>query len=340
MALTTFKELQRRVQQKIQNSSTSTSDTYNDVLVKIKVWINQVYERILRAYPFPENIRKYTLDIVAEQAEYALNRDVETVITVFDVTNGVPIEWSQLEDYVRIRASTFDQSGNVITGDPTTMFLIGKYRCCDETGSTAEKISVVSSSSSDSDPLLVQIRGLVSGVEVQEDLVITGTSAATSVNTYDATQKLAVHVGTNDGTTTSLTGVITISGVTSGNTISKIAPRTLATEYQWIQVSPQPTDSATQPDWYIWYRKKFVELENDSDMPILDCCNEIIQGAYAEALREDGQEDAANTADQKFTGMVDELWMSRQNTSEIEQMIPSSRDANLTLDFNRQIVIP
>jgi hypothetical protein len=94
------------------------------------------------------------------------------------------------------------------------------------------------------------------------------------------------------------------------------------------------------PDWYIWYRKKFVELVNNNDMPILDCCNEIVQGAYAEALREDGQEDAANTADQKFTGMVDELWMSRQNTSEPEQMIPASREDYLTLDFNRQTVMP
>ena len=335
MALTTFKELQRRVQQKIQNASTSTSDTYNDVLVKVKVWINQVYERILRAYPFPENVRKYTLDIVAEQAEYALDRDVDQVITVYDYTNANPITWSQLEDYVRIRASAFDQSGNVQTGDPTQMFLIGKYLCCGETGSAAEKVSVVSSNSSDTTPLLIQIRGLVSSVEVQEDLVLTGTSAATSVNTYDATQKLSIHIGTNDGTTPSLSGVVTVSGATSGNVIAKIAPRTLATEYQWIQVSPQPTDSTTQPDWYIWYRKKFIPLEGNNDMPILDCCNEIVQGAYAEALREDGQEDAANTADQKFTGMVDELWASRQNTSEPEQMIPYTKDEDITLDFGR-----
>ena len=81
----------------------------------------------------------------------------------------------------------------------------------------------------------------------------------------------------------------------------------------------------------------FPELINNNDTTIIDCTHAIIQGAYSSALREDGQEQQANLADQKFTALVDELWASRQNPNEVLQMTPYTRDDYLTLDFNRQI---
>jgi hypothetical protein len=338
MALTTFKELQRQVQQKIQNSSVSVSDSYNDILPKIKNWINAAYERIIRAKPWAELVRKYTLDIVNSQTEYALNMDVQDIMSVYDVTNGCPITQTTLEDYIRVNSSTFDQAGNILTGDPTQYYEIGHYTTCAPIA-TAETVSIVSNSASDITPLVVQIRGNVSGVEVQEDVILTGTTAATSTNSYDA-GKISCHIGTNDGSIPNLHGVVTVSGYTSTTTFAKIAPRTLATEYKWIKVAPTPEATGTMPDWDIWYRRKAQDLVNNNDMPVIDCSLAIIQGAYADALREDGQEQNAVMADQKFVEMVEELWASRTNPNIIEQMTPYTRDDYLTLDFNRQIVMP
>ena len=338
MALTTFKELQRQVQQKIQNSSTSVSDSFNDILPKIKNWINAAYERIMRSHPWAETVREYTLDIVASQAEYALDMDVQDIMSIFDSTNGSPITQTTLEDYIRTNSSTYDQAGNILTGDPTTFYEIGCYTTCAPIA-TAERVSVVSSSTSDITPLVVQIRGQISGIEVQEDVVVTGTTAASTVNTYDA-GKVSAHIGTNDGTTPNLHGVVTVSGFTSSTVFAKIAPRTLATEYKWIKVAPTPPSSGTMADWDVWYRRKHIPLVNNNDMPIIDCSLAIIQGAYSDALREDGQEQNAMTADQKFVEMVEELWASRVNPNIIEQMTPYTRDDYLTLDFNRQIALP
>lgn len=341
MAITTFKEIQRRVQQRVQNDSTATTDTYNNFLPKCKVWINEAYERILRAKPWHELIRKTTLTIVASTKQYSLNRDVKDIITVFDETNSNPIAETSVEEYIRTRASTFDQAGNVLTGDPTEFFQIGTYLCENKIYSTAaEGVSVSSSSSSDISPLRLLIRGIVSGVEVEEEVTLQGSTSVNSSNTYDAGTFISLSIGTNDGSIPSIQGVITVVGRTSAIVYTKIAPRTICTEYKWIEVSPTPPSSGTMPTWDIWYRRVYPELEEDNDVPLIDCTHEIIQGAYAAALREDGQEQNAQVADEKFIGMVDELWASRQNPNKIEQMIPYSREDFLTLDFNRQIVLP
>ena len=69
----TFREMQRRVGRRISNLDTSTTNA-NDLLPKIKDWINERYERIVRSFPWTEIEKKYTLQIVASQRSYALPR--------------------------------------------------------------------------------------------------------------------------------------------------------------------------------------------------------------------------------------------------------------------------
>ena len=335
MSLEIFKELQRRVQQKIQNDDTVTTDLINNFLPKCKVWLNDAYERIVRSKPWEEiGGRKFSLQIIASQAEYALNRDVWQVDKIFDKTNGRWIAKSSRDQYVIDRAPSLDTVSNVLTGDPTVYFPIGYYTSKNSI-SSAEKVTAVSSSASDTSPITVQIRGLVSSVEIQETIVLNGTTTVNSVNTYDASQKLAIHIGSNDGSQSALTGIVTVSGVTSSTVYSKIAPRSQATEYQWIQVSTVPSATGTQPIWDVWYKRNYPKMVNDSDMPLFDCSMAIVQGAYTIALEEDGQD--SQLADSKFVALVEELWASRNNPNDTESFQPAATDYHATLDFNRQI---
>jgi len=333
--LTTFKEIQRRVQQRIQNDTTSTSDTINDLIPKLKVWINERYDRVLRAKPWECLKKSYSLQIVASQKSYALNRDIGIITSVFDKTNGRVIKRISLEEHIRNNASALDVADNVQTGDPTQYYHTGLNLVKNAIGSSAEKVSVVSTSASDVSPLVVHIKGLVSSIEVEEDVILTGTSSVDSSNTYDASQKLEVSLGTNDGTTPEAAGVITVSGKTSGTVFTKISEWEIATEYQWIDVVTTPKSSGTQPVWDIHYLRKHIPLKNNNDIPILDCSNELVTGAYADALREDGQEGEANTQEQLFAGYVEELWASQHNPYDIEQFIPYDRNAYITNDYGR-----
>jgi len=338
MARTTYKEIQRRVQQRIQNDVTSTSDTINDFIPKMKVWINERYERIIEAKPWHSLVRTDTLTIVASQKEYALPRDFGQVVSFFDKTNGLPMKEISLQEHIRNHASALDQVGNIQTGDPTRYYRIGEFTSKAKI-SSAETIALVSTSSSDASPLVVHIKGKVSGAEVQEDVILTGTSTATSSNTYDADQRLEISIGTNDGTTPELTGVVTVSGSTSSTVYSVISEFDLAQPYWWIEVSPTPKATGTQPTWDLWYKKRFYPLKDDNDIPEIDCVKEIIQGVYSDALREDGQPNEANVEDQKFIGMVEELWASQQNPNQVEQFIPQDRDVQLSDDFGRTVFL-
>lgn len=333
--LTTFREMQRRVQQRIQNDSSSVSDSINDLLPKLKVWTNERYERIFEAKPWRQLIKKSTLSIVASQTDYVLPRDYGRIISIFDQTNGLPIQESSVQEHIRFRAAVLDVTGDVQTGDPKDYFKIGEYTVKAEIGNSAEKVALVSSSSADVSPLVVHIVGLVSTVEVSEDVVVTGTSSVQSTNTYDANQKLQITIGTNDGTEPELSGVITASGATSSTVFAQISKFDIGTPYTWIRVSPTPKATGTQPTWDTWYRRRFRRLISDNDVPIFDCCTAIIQGVYSDALREDGQESAADSADNKFVGLVEELWANENTGDRLEQFIPYSFDVYKVDEYQR-----
>jgi hypothetical protein len=328
MAITTLKETIRRLQQRMQNDDTSSTDSFNDFIPKAKVWVNEAYNRIMRSKPWQEIIRSTSLSLVASTNQYSMNRDVAQVVDIYDTTNECPIYEIDVKDNNEFNFPATD------VGDPSKFFHIGNYNAQNKL-TVAEKVSFASSSSSDISPLIAQVRGLVSGVEVQEDVVLTGSSSVDSLNTYDANQIPSIHVGTNDGTTPNLVGVVTATGATSSTVLTKIAPRTIATDYVWLQFVPTPDASATQPTYTVWYRRKYPELVNDNDIPLIDCCFELIEGSYAQALREDGQTAEAQAADVKFVEMVEELWMSRQNPDKFEQFIPTNRDYPTALDFGR-----
>jgi len=316
-----FIELQRQVQAKIQNTGTDTTND-NDLTPKVRDWINTIYARVYRSFPWRESIDDYDLTLTASQVEYVFDRDVGKVITIFDETNGRVVAEDIIENHNREHATDLDKVGNIISNSPTRYRLSGMHTVKNSVGATAETVDIVSSSALDVSPNVIRVEGFVDGVEIGENIVVTGTTAATSTNTFDAAQRLRISASTSDGNRKTLVGKITVSGTTSSTTYAEISPAEYAHAYQWFKVSPTPTATGTQPTWEITYQKQFRRLDNDQDIPIFDCCIELIQGAFADALKEDGLEQEGNIAEQKFIVMTKELQSSRKITTRIEQFKP------------------
>lgn len=314
--------MQRQVQAKLQNTSTSVTNA-NDILPKVKDWINTRYARIYRSYYWEESIDSYTHTMTASTSEYAFNRDFEKVYNIFDSKNAKPIILDTIQGHTRYHAPALDKTGNVIEGDPKRCRLVGTFTVKAEL-SANDTIDVVSSDAADVSTNCVRILGLEnsSSSEIGENVTLTGTSAATSTTTFSSGQKLQVSVGTTDGTRRTVAGTITVSETTSGTVLAKISPQEQAHKYFWFKVSPTPPSTGTQATWQITYQKLFRELVNDNDIPLFDCCMEIVQGAYADALRDDGLEEEANLAEQQFTNMVLELQATRKQPMMSDQFRP------------------
>jgi len=313
----------------VSNINFSTSNT-NDIVLKINDWIRARYNRIYRAFNWRELLRSYTLTLSASTSDYALRRDVEDIITIFDQTNGREIKERSIQEHYRFRAPTFEVSGNVLTGQPEFYHHIGE-KGVQSLLTQAETIRVVSSSASDATPVVVRLYGEVSGVEVGSTLTLNGTSNVDGTTTYDSGSELRISVGTSDGTIQDLAGVVTVSGTTSGTVYAKIAPGERGFLYKWIKIHPQTASSGTQPTLKIFYKKRILPLINESDMPEIECADEIVEGVIADALWEDGQEAAAQAQEQKFAQLVNELWLAKQPRNRNLQFVPENDDTeNLT----------
>jgi len=331
-----YKEIQRRIQARIQNTGTST-DNANDLLPKIKDWCNERYDRIYKIFPWSGTIDTYNLTLTADQSEYAFDRNVYKVWGILDKTNGRVVKEDDLQQHLRFHAVDLEQTGNILQDDPLRWRRVGKKTVKARVGDTGEKITVVSSSANDISPHCVRIIGEVNGVKIGENVTLTGTSSAESTNTYDANQILTVNIGTTDGTRKDMTGKVTITGSTSSTVFAEISPQEFAREYLWFRTSAVPKSTGTQPTWEIWHSTPLEFLVNDNDIPVIDCCDEIVQGVFADALREDGLETEADRAESKWIGMIIDLTKSEKSPAEVEQFIPKSPDFIRTMDFGRMI---
>ena len=316
----TFKRIQVRAMAMVQNTSTSTSNA-NDLLPKVKDWVRTRYDRILRSFPWAELNRTYDLTIAAATRDYALRYDLDQIIKMWDTTNGREITALDIRDHVRFNAIMSEVSGNVQTGVADQYVEIGS-KSCSALLSTADKIQVLSTSASDVSPMVIRVTGEVSGIQVSENLTLTGVTAVDSTNTYDSGAELTISAGTSSGSLQDLAGVVTVrEKTTATNILAKLAAGERSPFYKWIRLSLMPAAAAT---YQIWYKKRWMPLVNDNDAPIIPCANELVEGVVADALWEDGQVTGAGAQETKFANGVNELWRATRPRNLIKQMVPDN----------------
>jgi len=328
----TFKRIQVRAQAMVQNTSTSTTNA-NDLLPKVKDWCRTRYDRILGSFAWNELLRNKNLTLSANIQDYSLFYDLESVIKIWDSTNGNEIHEKDVQEYVRFTAPSLEVVGNVQTGQPLTYIDIGS-KSCSAVMSIADKVQVVSTSASDTSPMVIRVHGEVSGILVAESITLTGTTSANSTTTFDSGSELIISAGTSDGSLQDLAGVVTVrEKTTTSNVLAKLASNERAPYYKWLRFSPTPSASITAN---VWYKKRWMPLVDDNDVPLIPCANQIINGVVADALWEDGQEQAATAQESKFNSSVTELFISRRRRNLKKQVIPDNDD---TLPMGRIITI-
>lgn len=326
----TWGRIQIRAQAAVQNTSTSTTNA-NDLKPKVKDWGRIRYDRIMRSFPWTELNRSYNLSVTAGTRDYSLRYDLEDIIKIWDSTHGFEITAYDVRDHVRFNAINLEVVGNVQTGNPDQYIEIGS-KSCSALLSIADKVQVLSSSASDITPMVIRVTGEVSGIAISENLTLTGVSAVTSTNTYDAGAEIQVTAGTSNSTLQDLAGVVTVrEKTTTTNVLAKLAPNERSPLYRWIRFSVMPASALTAE---IWYKKRWMPLVNDNDAPIIPCANELVEGIVADALWEDGQSSAAAAQEAKFMSSVKELWASRRQRNLITQIVPDNGDPQETPERN------
>lgn len=325
-----YKRIQVRAMAMVQNTSTSTSNA-NDLLPKVKDWCRTRYDRIMRSFPWSELNRSYSLSVISGTRDYSLRYDLEQIIKMWDSTHGFEITAYDIRDHVRFNAINLEVVGNVQTGNPDQYIDIGS-KSCSALLSIADQVQVLSTSASDVSPAIVRITGEVSGMPVSESITLTGVTAATSSNTFDASAELQITQGSSTAVLTDLVGVVTVrEKTTTTNVLAKLAPGERAPYYKWVRFSVTPASALTAQ---IWYKKRWMPLSNDNDAPLVPCANEIIEGVVADALWEDGQVSAASAQEEKFAKSVTELWFSRRPRNLITQIVPDDGDPSARAERN------
>jgi len=298
-----FREIADRAMEKTDLVSTLNTTQLNKVLD----WINLRYDRIIRAYPWPLFLRTQNVTVIASTNKYVLDEETDEITTIVDITNGRTLNEISGPEYDEFIAPSYDVSSSETKSNYPQGYFQLYGITCKQLMTIADKVQVVSSVAGDATPNAVRVCGQVSGIETCENIIINGTTAVDSTNTFDSGSLLRISVGTTTGVAKTNTGNITVREKTTATNIKAVMnPAMFAASYKWIQIFPLPDTSGTYPTLRVRYRKKVNLMTATTDIPAMDCCTELVQGAYADILWNDGQQ-SAQVEESRFNAMVEGL---------------------------------
>lgn len=248
----TFAEMISDVGNRVQNTSTAAATI-------MKVFMNDQYKRIWTKYPWRDIfVWDEAVSVSAGATEVSLPKDIETLLCVSNRTN----------DYVvHILPGT-----QLIRGELPTIVNTGTIQRCALAGRSGVKaqptgssvITGVSDSGSDTTQT-VRVWGLSSpapGADEerrQDTITLAGTTPAATSVAFSSVERVSLDTDT--------AGVITITCNVGAVTMTRLRPGERTTNYLKIRPHYVPDADATL---YISYKRKFVKLVNDEDVPEID----------------------------------------------------------------------
>lgn len=239
---------------------------------RIDEWINLHYEEIAKRHLWPELVRSAEAGISLTSGErfIYLPKEVAQLLFFYQRTDDNVLNYQDVRDLFRRAGTTAESSGQV--SDYSFAGLEGK-----KTGwhTAAEKLELVSDSTSDTAVTAVVHGMLADDNEFDEEVALNGTTGV--LTTKDYADLLSVSC---DGHV----GIVTVTGNTSAKEYAEIAPDEVTARYKkyrllWI---PSSADSIT------YYFKKHVRrLTRDNQTPEFPCSHWIVQrGVYQQLLQQ------------------------------------------------------
>lgn len=197
--------------------------------------------------------RKSTFTTVSGTEDYVMERDVDKIAIMRQV--ATPNKIIQVPDEVFFR----EEPNPTASGNPR-IYRVWAIDGVSTKLASADKIDIVSSSSSDNSAFTASVLGYVSGRLISEAYTLNGTTAVSGTNTFDAREIFVSKSGIT-------TGNITFRKNSDSSTLVVLGPQETSPRFRVITLYPKPDSAITI---YIEYYKKIKELINDSDVPEFD----------------------------------------------------------------------
>ena len=273
----TYAQLLTRVQQNVGINAASYD-------LKIKNWLNEVYEDVYDTFFWPGSLVRGTVSTVASQEYVNFPSGVRQVLFLSQTTTPDWLRFSDSADFVRSFFATI-----TTTGTPTNWADDGKSTVLNQP-SSASVLSLASDSASDTSQT-VRVQGRdANGTLLSESMSINGTTAVLSVNTYTTIESIVKSAAS--------TGIFTLTSNAAAVTVTRIAPTETASAFVKARLNYVPNAAITL--YYIG-KRQIVRLTNDEDQPLIDMDSAIVAGATTLALREQGDAKSEIWADRTGT---------------------------------------
>lgn len=281
-----FSDMQTNVGNNIQDTSSATQTI-------IKRLINDAYFDVLRRYNWNFYNHDYSITTTAGTQDYALPRDFGKELYVLDDTNNLPLDYISQQRLNEYYPSTWNSTGTV------GRYLILNKRVIAQP-SSASVITVVSDAAGDTTQSIF-VRGIVSGVEQTEAVVLTGTSSAATTKSFTRVISLSKSAST--------TGKVTVTSNSGAVTLASIAPEELDYQVKCIRFHEVPSGSIVVN---VPYKIDPLPLNNDNDTPLIPA-DIVEQGATAHAWRYKRQMAKAQEWERLFEKNIISLIWDQEN---------------------------
>jgi len=281
-------------------------DASTSFMTKIGKYVNYRYRDIMGRYDWKELYNTYTITTVANQSSYALPNDYQDIVYVFDNTNKKPLYFKPEVGW---------QNDTTLVGS-SDYFTISESTVGTQPAS-ASTITIVSDYASDNTQTIF-LKGVSNGFIKTETLTLGGTTPVTSSNSYTKLIQVSKSATT--------TGGVTVKDSLS-NQLTYLEPTQLHTRDRLIKFFYIPVSSVSI---VIRYKREIYPMINDYDYPIIDCADEIILGAQADAWRAKRQFAKAAAMEQEYEQMVNLLMFQEEQNKDISiDPIPYPRSTSV-----------
>ena len=233
------------------------------------------------------NRRKDTFDTESGVEFYVLPRDLDKILLIRQISSPIKLKY--------VRDDTFYKRIPYPTATGRSLW----YRLWEQEGvavrlSTADTLTIVSSSASDGSTISVSIVGYDSnGIKRSETLSLDGTTDVNGTITFVADRPLRISKSADT------TGTIIIKETTAGTTLLTMGEHERSPRFKVAGLYPIPSSALVM---YLEYYTRIRRLEHNSDVPDID--NKwiwlIIQGVLAKVYQYQNKESNSYAAQNIF----------------------------------------
>jgi len=238
----TLDTMKNEVEDRLKAESLSDAQIYR--------WLNDAQDRLFREIDFDHKNRPISFATVASTREYYVKCAYRRIKSVVDQTDNNVLEEVSVKD-IELWDPDQDDSGS-----PLRYAVEGLYEVKAQP-SSASKITVVSSSASDTSETVRLVGEDASGNLIQEQVTLNGTTNVTSSNTYTKLNRVRKSANT--------VGFITISA--GSTTLAIIDMHDVRSQYVRLIMDPTP-DGANTINLYALHLPWPMEyVEDVPDLP-------------------------------------------------------------------------